>query len=215
MALSAKEKNKFFSFVKENLSWCTQELLIKGHFHEEFKSHNMEDCGFSFRTGCTKVCLFHSNYEDYVIKFSTDKFDYCEKEYKNYWAAVYNKVDSYFPFTILLGSFNGIKFYIQERAVCNEAKISDIWYSIIRNDYESWKDNESEDDINDNIWSMVDELDDETRLSYCFGEDTRLFDFIDEYCINDLHEGNFGYINGRLVIIDFSGYGYKVMERSY
>ena len=35
---------------------------------------------------------------------------------------------------------------------------------------------------------------------------TQLYDFISELEINDLHSGNIGYENGRIVIIDYSGY---------
>lgn len=34
----------------------------------------------------------------------------------------------------------------------------------------------------------------------------RLLNWLDSYCINDLHEGNIGYIKGRPVLIDYSGW---------
>ena len=42
--------------------------------------------------------------------------------------------------------------------------------------------------------------------TYGYEEFLRLNDFLEWYDINDLHSGNIGYINGKLVFIDYAGY---------
>ena len=54
-------------------------------------------------------------------------------------------------------------------------------------------------------WDAADNLEDDVRAMLLF-DDEALVDFLLENCVNDLHEGNFGYIDGELVIIDFSGW---------
>ena len=57
----------------------------------------------------------------------------------------------------------------------------------------------------DDIWSEVYEFCEDGRVHYIF-DDEVLNSFISRNYINDLHQGNFGFVNGRLVIIDFSGF---------
>ena len=213
MALSVKEKREILSFIRENFNWCSAELLKSNSFYDMYFKHNMHETDFEFRSGCSKYCLLNPFFEDYVIKFSTGRFDYCEREYKNYWAAVYNHLEEYFPYTIFLGDLNGLKLYIQEKAVCDSQAVSDIWYERVYNGYWS-EENAKEAAESGEIWAVIDELDDYERVGYIYDDD-KLWDFLDEYRINDLHEGNFGYVGERLVIIDFSGFGFFMENREF
>ena len=159
--------------------------------------------------------IFHPFFGDYVIKFCyDDKFDYCEREYTNYLAAVENGLEEFFAFTDYLGTINGLKFYVQERCDCDAEAVSSIVYNGIREDYVN-EDNEPEEIINERIWNEVYDLDDEAYVTYCFGVQEKLIDFLYKYAINDLHEANFGYVDGHLVIIDFSGFGVFATDRSF
>ena len=48
-------------------------------------------------------------------------------------------------------------------------------------------------------------MDDYEKVMLTFG-DGELANFLQENKIGDLHEGNFGYICGHMVIVDFSGF---------
>ena len=49
-------------------------------------------------------------------------------------------------------------------------------------------------------------MDDYEVVEAIIGENRKLFDFIYENDINDLHKGNFGYLNDAPVIFDYSGF---------
>jgi hypothetical protein len=107
----------------------------------------------------------------------------------------------FFPQTFFLGRFDGRDYYIQERAECDEDAISSECYNQICSSYEE-DGNECSPEW---VWDEVDGLDDDERVNLLF-HNSELIDFLYEHEINDLHEGNFGRINGNFVIIDFSGY---------
>lgn len=204
MGLSYRDKIDVLSFIKEKFDWCSLEAVKEKNFASLFYDHDMEVLGFECFYGCSKFCIYHPFFGDYVVKFSTESFDYCEREYKNYWAAVYNHFEEYFPYTIFLGNLNGINLYLQEKAICDSQAVSDMWYSKVYDGY--WSEEEAIEASNTGeIWNIIDDLDDSERIEIIY-DNSDLIDFLDEYRINDLHEGNFGYIGERLVIIDFSGY---------
>lgn len=210
MEISFVEKEKVFNMLKEDFNYSFNEIA----FDEFFFDIGLYEKGYNYENGTSKYCIFHEDFCDFVVKFSLDSFDYCEREYTNYLAAVKLGLDYFFPYTDFLGEINGVKFFIQEYAVCDNEAISSIWYNTLREDYVSEED-EGEDIINEKIWEMIYDLEDEQRVLYCFGYEEKLLNFLEEYRINDLHEGNFGYIGNRLVIIDFSGFGQRVREREF
>lgn len=214
MKISTEDKEFVFSIIKNYFNWDLSESVKSNHFYSDFRDHNLYENGFEFFNGAVKYCICSSLFENFVVKFCTEEFDYCQREYTNYLAAVDQDLEGFFPCTDLLGEYYGITFYIQERAECCEEEISSIWYENLKESYEPWDEDEDEDDMNDHIWDMIYDLEDEER-SYMVYNDYRLTNFLTEYCINDLHEGNYGYIDGRLVIIDFSGYGWRARERSF
>lgn len=210
MEIGFTEKENIFAMLEEDF-YC----FFKGcSFHDFFTEAGLCKKGYSYENGAVKYCIFHECFGDFVVKFTTEAFDYCEREYTNYLAAVNAGLDYFFPYTDFLGEINGVKFFIQEYAECDNEAISSIWYDSLREDCVSEED-EDEDIINEKIWNMIYDLEDDQRVLYCFGNEEKLIDFLNEYCINDLHEGNFGYIGERLVIIDFSGYGNRAREREF
>ena len=168
--------------------------------------------GLYVSSGCTKACIEIPFEEDYVIKVPTwcrYGDDYCLREYHNYLEAKKSKLERFFPETYRAEASNGFCFLIQERvdAGINFAEeIGDCldlsWYDI--------DENSSEDEINDAISSEIENMDDMEILENLFSWDwsQMLVEFCEEWCINDLHQGNFGrrIDDGQLVIIDFSGY---------
>ena len=146
---------------------------------------------------CKGVIVFDT--ADYVIKFDYYGSDsYCEIEADNYKYAVEAGLAHYFAETRFLTKVDGVTFTIQEQCVCDEDNV----YNSLRNYVEE---TDCRDLNEDDIWSEVDEICESGRVHYIF-DDEALNSFISLHYINDLHQGNFGFVNGRLVIIDFSGF---------
>lgn len=177
-------------------------------FSKWYKDKNLNNYGFECSFGVSKICLFHPQLENFVIKFGfsdiSSKTDYCMIEYKNYLCAKENGFEEYFPYTDLLCEYEGVAFLIQEKAICSEDEITSGWYHTMREVMEADYD-EDDDDFNSRIWDAVYDMDDIQRADFTF-DNSAFTDFLINNGIGDLHEGNFGYIGNRTVIIDFSGW---------
>ena len=149
--------------------------------------------------GSSKVCFWDRFLGDWVIKVGLRNLsmNYAEVEYEVYLEAKKCELEQYFPITIFLGELEGIKFYLQQRAEYAPEQVHSKLIERVSEleGYDSYT----------LAWNVADDLETEDRVMFLF-EDERLADFILSNGINDLHEGNFGYIDGELVIIDFSGW---------
>ena len=160
--------------------------------------------GFGASAGATKTCIWHRDLDNWVIKVGhTEKVakNYAKVEYENYCAAVEAGLGYYFPETVFLGEYGGQCFYVQQYAECCEDEVTSEWYDRLRDRYEE----DGEEYDCDSLWNMVYDLEDEEKAMLMF-HDPALWEFLSDYRIGDLHEGNFGYIGGKCVIVDFSGY---------
>ena len=178
----------------------------------------LREKGIVTRTGETKICLLSDELPDWVIKVGytypgadVEDRDYCSIEADNYERAVKEDVDEFFAaiyeiYEVCLpeeyGCNRNAVFYIQERAEPDEEKTSSTCHDFLCSCC-SCKSCE-------NCEYCSDDGDDYDRLESLFGKTGRideLFSFINEYDINDLHSGNFGYTKeGKVKIIDYSGY---------
>ncbi len=153
--------------------------------------------------GATKAVIIDEDY-DYVLKIPFPKesgLNYCQIELENYVSAKQDNLEAYFAETFYLGEYEGAQCYASKKADCDniEERVSDE----IRGSYSDMSDEEFGSYI-DNSWTeeIVAEA-----MENCAGDDWgRLYDFLYDNDINDLHYGNVGYIDGSLVYIDFSGY---------
>lgn len=146
---------------------------------------------------CKGVLVFHD--ADYVIKFDYyGSESYCKLEAENYAAAVKDGLELYFAETRIVAEVDGIVFTVQEQCVCDESEVYNSVHQYIR---ETRCGELSEDDI----WDEVEELCEGGYLYEIFG-DAALRSFICSHQINDLHQGNFGFIGNRLVMTDYSGF---------
>lgn len=169
-----------------------------------FQKSELEREGFWAASGATKVCFGHVDFPNWVIKVGYTekvKFDYARKENEIYTKAVAAGLEYYFPETKLLGIYGGRPFFIQQCAECVEHAISSEWYERLRSRYEE---DEEEYDPNE-LWDEIDYLDDWERAMLLFGNED-LCNFLSDNGVNDLHEGNFGYVGDHIVIVDFSGF---------
>lgn len=219
MKLTELDKIELFELVKEYFGWFSADFRDDRHcyFWDAYKERRLDSLGIEYYSGAVKYCVLFPDWEDVVVKFCyDDEFDYCKREYENYRAAVYEGVEQYFPYTDYLGINNGIRFYVQQMAYVDECDVYDSLYNIL-NENGSFDDIPYEDDDyakGEYISGWIDDLEAEERVELLFG-DNRLVEFINQYHINDLHDGNFGKIDDAFVIIDFSGYGHYAMERSF
>lgn len=149
--------------------------------------------------GSSKACFWHPSLGDWVVKVGLRDLseNYAEVEYKTYLKAREYRLERYFPTTYFLGEFEETKFYLQQRAeyVPEEVHSKLIEKISETGRYESYT----------LAWDAAEDLEDDVRAMLLF-DDEALVDFLLENCVNDLHEGNFGYIKDQLVIIDFSGW---------
>ncbi len=169
-----------------------------------FDDNRIETFGFGAASGATKSCFWHHDLSSWVIKVGHTEnvsCDYATVEYDMYCKAEEEGFAAYFPKTVYLGEFGGRPFYAQEMAECNEDEITSEWYDRLRDRY----DEDGEEYDCDRLWDEVYAMEDEERAYITFGDEA-LCAFLRRNGIGDLHEGNFGYIRGSLVIIDYSGY---------
>ena len=146
---------------------------------------------------CKGVLVFHD--ADYVIKFDYyGSKSYCKMEAENYADAVEAGLGIYFAETRVITEVDGIVFTIQEQCVCDEGEVYDSAHRYV-------KETNGEDLSEDDIWDEVDYLC-EHGLLYRIFDDEALRSFICCHHINDLHQGNFGFIGERLVMTDYSGF---------
>lgn len=166
--------------------------------------------------GATKICLIFKDWP-FVIKWSVGNNNDAFLETQIYADAVKNNIQQFFPATKLLFEHNGVKFVMQEKVnvcVCDvfnkqdrdrvEAIIKTVSDRIIKKVQRTClKASPNNKRTLDNTWvAMVISL---------YGKRTckSLCEFIIKHKINDLHEANIGYKNGRPMILDFSGYANK------
>lgn len=207
MELTNREREIATSIVEALVEYGLNEHLAQYGEHSAkdwFDACGLYGMGFSASGGVTKLCIFHDDLDDWIIKVGYTenlRCDYAQLEYENYLAAVEAGFGYYFPKTVFIGEFGGRPFFVQELCDCDESQVSSDWYNRLRDQYE--EDEEEYDP--DLLWGEVSDLEDEERvmLSFC---DQALLVFLRDHHINDLHEGNFGYIGDRMVIVDFSGY---------
>ena len=164
-----------------------------------FRKHMPKRC--DIYEGASKGVIVFED-ADYVIKFDYyGSESYCKLEANNYADAVEAGLARYFAETRFVCEIDGITFTVQEKCDCDEGAVYNSLGRYVRSTYE---DEGSEYDEHD-IWSEVDCLFDEGRAYEMF-EDAALAHFICSHYINDLHQGNFGFVGERLVMTDFSGF---------
>ena len=169
---------------------------VENWFHEHRDELNL-NC--SVCSGASKGVLIFSD-TDWVIKFDyySDSVSYCELEVKHYELAKQAGLEYYFAETRMVRRVGETVFTIQEKCECNEGEVYDSLHKYV-------EETDCRDLSDDDVWSEVYDLCEYGRVHYIF-DDEALNSFISRNYINDLHQGNFGFVNGRLVMIDYSGF---------
>lgn len=140
--------------------------------------------------------------EEFLTKFSA--YDYCDLETRNFAYAEEKGVNVFFAESYFLSLYKGIRIYIQRKAECDEQEFDDRLKKYASH-YVS--ETYNEDVFNEVVSDYVLSMDGSESLEAIFGDvPTELYDLIEERNVNDLHCGNYGFINEKPVIIDYSGY---------
>lgn len=154
---------------------------------------NSEDCYYNSAYGEYECCYFTGANTD-------NGWDYCEAEANKYERAEEEGLAQCFAKTKKIGDIDGYPIYMQE--------LADIYKSI---DYQSSHTEEDSRQVssicNSNNFYMfnIEWLSD---AFHYYGEKIfhKLLEFIRTVGINDLHDGNIGYIGNRPVLVDYSSF---------
>lgn len=140
--------------------------------------------------------------EEFLTKFNA--YDYCDLETRNFAYAEEKGVNVFFAESYFLSLYKGIRIYIQRKAKCDEQEFDDRLKKYASH-YVS--ETYNEDVFNEVVSDYVLNMNESESLEAVFGDvPTELYDLIEERNVNDLHCGNYGFINEKPVIIDYSGY---------
>ena len=173
--------------------------------------------GMSACCGSTKAVFFSDCLPNWVIKVpfffsegrergALETHDYCAREAAVYEDAKKKGVDEYFAPIFYLGTFGNIPFYLQRYVDINEDLNEDTFFSYLSQSADRSGYN-SDDEFYAAIEEDLDYMDEEDRLQAIFGDWIgKLVEFVREWSINDLHQGNFGYLFNRPILIDYSGF---------
>lgn len=178
-----------------------------------------EDHGLWFSSGATRLIIGDDD-RDFIIKFQPYEdnrgHDYCKFEYDTYKAAVAVGLDDYFcPIEFLFDYHFGDRvcgIYVMPYCSCDAEGIEDDSYDY---QYRTF--------CSDNGYDVDDE---DARDEFCYDYDSdgclielaldiwgrhsdydALCDFLRNWGCNDLHTGNWGYLENKLVLVDYAGYG--------
>lgn len=155
--------------------------------------------------GATKLVLMNE-YSNWVFKipFKNRKINYCQIEAEIYEDARRENLDKFFAPCYFLENYDGARIYVMQRAEVSYDKLySDLFERL-----------SSEGRTEKEASDIVDEADSYSEfVNWLFpyyseepAEFDKFIDFLNCASINDLHSGNIGYINDRVVLIDYSGY---------
>ena len=196
-----KDLYEHYGFLSDVEEGFTEGYLDK--FSCEFDC-NYNDLEIELKWGVTKavICLPDN---EWVLKipFSDYEFDYCSLEEKNYISAKREGFEDFMAETHYLMDFNGSPCYIMKKAEVGFDLLKKDMYSCLIEEGNSEEYARYNSELNCSGDEYVENL---LSFHYDHKRLDNFLDFCEENDINDIHTGNVGYINGRLVVIDYSGY---------
>lgn len=171
---------------------------------------------FEMAHGYTKIVIESDRLGDWVLKIpilNGKRKDFCAIEAANYKAACEAGLERFFAPTFFFAEISNIPVYIQKKVYCCNGDVSDNFYDWTARQMEGSRyEYDTDDEFDDAVYEEASNLTTQSSLRAMFEETNDLEDIDKLYCfcnkfhINDLHSGNYGFDNGRAVIIDFSGF---------
>lgn len=180
--------------------------------------------GLQLANGATRLIIW-DEYEDCVIKIQFDEghnhYDnnYNELELAAYNAAVENGWEDMFAPVAKLFDYSftdsiRVGVYAMAFCDCNQDEVENESY---RRNFDKYckeygrdpDDEETQEEFSED-WYDYDGNYIESALAYNGYQEhdyDKFCEFLRNQRINDLHSGNWGYLDGRLVLVDYSGYG--------
>lgn len=188
--IQSGKKNDFYRFMENETD----------DYHDFVVVVDGAEVTVSIMSGATKA-VFAVEGMDTVAKigFQNFKVDHAAREAQIYQEACGVHLEQFFVPCKKIGEISSLEVFEMELVdVGEELVTSDMWRKCSGS-------MSSEEIVNviDEDCGFVESL---FPFYYSNEEITRLYKFISELEINDLHSGNIGYENGRIVIIDYSGY---------
>lgn len=230
-------RDRFYRLVETlDTKYSMSKYITKGYCPDDLYSewdefdYAAEHYGVWCGTGATKFVIGDES-NDYVIKFQpqcVDEYDYCAKEENVFLKAKSRGLDKHFAWTAYLFDYTfeysgvvvTLPIYVMEWCQCS--------YNYI--DYEA-------DEFNYQTFIAEEGLEDcdNSRNKYynnckyrksceermfiwaesMWGNLDTLKDFLRSVCVNDLHAGNWGWCNNKIVLVDYSGYGEDEGNRGF
>jgi hypothetical protein len=165
---------------------------------------------FSVDSGVTKGCIIPKD-SDFVIKWTRDKRENeAEQELEIYQEAVARGIDFLFPQTCFLCEVSGVKFFAQQKVDCSRYDLDEKAYTKYKKITKTVKAEifqKAQKGFYNYSWRSIDNLWLSMIISLYGKKITlKLEQFTVDFKINDLHNGNIGFINNRPVLLDFCGY---------
>jgi hypothetical protein len=185
--LRTGEKDAYLEFRRAN----------DNYFYFDFEGKSL---GIELYFGATKAAI-HVSDEPTIIKigFSDYKVDHAEREANIYTEACKKGVAEFFVPCHKIGKIYGSFIYEMDFVDADEELVtSDMW--------QKCSGTMSGEEISDAIDDDDCYIENLFPFYYSEEEMSKLYDFLCELEINDLHSGNIGYLDGRIVLIDYSGY---------
>ena len=188
--IQSGKKNDFYQFMKNETD----------DYHDFVVVVDGAEVTVSVMSGATKA-VFAVEGMDTVAKigFQNFKVDHAAREAQIYQEACGAHLEQFFVPCKKIGEISNLEVF--------EMKLVDVGEELVTSDmWRKCSDSMSSEEIVcviDEDCGFVESL---FPFYYSNEEMTRLYEFISELEINDLHSGNIGYENGRIVIIDYSGY---------
>ena len=205
---------------------CAEDL----DYHWERYNDAANNLGIWTGTGATKFVIGDEGC-DYVIKFCPqgDDYDYCAREVEVYEEAVRAGYADKFAWCAKLFDYDfnesmNIPVYVMEWCKCSYDMIDDEMDDWHYTQYCSSHNLNKGDDAFEKYCSEGRSGKDyqERMMEWAFsvwgldyhGEDYAICNFMKRMFINDIHAGNWGWCNNKLVLVDYSGYGECLSCRS-
>lgn len=229
--------NDLFDFLKDRLDMLTSDEVDQLHWRYEDDYDECEIDGWhedivdklgctKYALGCSKIVLFFDEYPDVVVKIPFDGVrnvdyekdfeitnernfihNYCADELDIWYEAVEANIEEVFAEEAYVGMYHNLDLYAAER--CN----MDYGYSELSNPSEDSKEKAKK--ITEGIYSEVNEY--LPTIIEQHGEEfaEKVFKFIEDFDINDLHDGNVGFKCGLFKFVDYSSYDDQEKGNNY
>lgn len=210
--ITENDMNIAIRFVRElvHKGFIKNVIRPNGNYKTAYDWYQEYEDGLSYKvfTGAERIC-FVSDKVDWVIKTDLYSEDHrTEVERENYIKAEDSGLDMYFAEIHKLITIDGVDFYIQRKAKIDEDKNENSMYDYMSEEI-TREEFDSDEDYEYALSDSICEMDTEDRIRCMVGRALyleELIQFTYDNHINDLHAGNWGEIEGEMVITDFAGF---------